>query len=367
MLLATFYERDDVKLSDKKVVLYWLVFIFTLFRGLRWETGTDWYQYLRVFESADWDNIFSFSRNVATHMEWGYMLINVVVKTFGGNYTVFLLATNFFVLYAYMRFALTNSVTPIFVFVLIMFSTQFFPVRIGIAVAILMLGLSDFTSRKYIRVLFFTFLASSIHSSAVAFIPVYFGIVVKKFPTLLAVLIAIIWMQLALIPSYNTFLFSIAGNLNVLGEETAHKFENYLDYGLTKSTIVVVAGNVSTTLFIILLWLFGRMIDKKRPTLEDSKINYDFLYNVYFVFMMIAIAFPGERMTGLRRLQNYFMFAFPVLFSVFILNGKRRFPAYKFVFTMALIVYALFRMYTLFFGRDPEIHFPYRSIFTDAF
>ena len=367
LLLCFFFEKDNVRLSDKKVVLAWLVLILTLFRGLRWDTGTDWDQYLSVFKVADWSNIFSFSRNSSTHMEPGYMLINVLVKTIGGGYTLFLLLTNFFVLYAYQRFALTNSTSPIFVFVLIIFSTQFFPVRIGIAVGVILLGLTNFSDKKFRRAIFFTLIAATIHSSAVIFIPIYCSIYIKKFPTLLAVIIAVVWMEIASLPAYNTFLFTLAGGLNFLGDETAHKFENYLDYGLTQSNRIVIAGYLSSTIFILLLWIFGKMLDKKSPALLKDHINYDFLYNVYFVFMMIAIAFPGERMAGLRRLQNFFMFAFPVLFSVFIVNGKKKYPSYSIYYTFAIIGYAVFRAYSLFYGRDPEVHFPYKSILDHAF
>jgi hypothetical protein len=345
------------------------VVVFTLFRGLRWETGTDWQQYYEVFLSASWENVFSFARNSSVSMEFGYMLLNVLVKSIGGNYTMFLLLTNLFVLIAYMKFALTNSRTPIFIFILIMFSTQFFPVRIAIAVAVIILGLCNFSEKRYWRVTIYTLIAMSMHSSALAFLPVYFFSFYWRVPTKLAVAAAVGLMALAQLPFYNLMLFSIAGGLNILGDEASHKFETYINYDVTKNSGAVIAftGIVSNTIFIVLLIIFGNMIKKQSAYLKNSNINYDFLFNIYFVFMMIAIAFPGDNMAGLRRLQNYFMFAFPILFSTFIVTSKKQYRQYGFVFTLGFVFYVLFRSYSLFFAGHLESNFPYISVLDDAF
>jgi hypothetical protein len=140
LLLSVFFDGEKVSLKTKKKILIWWVLIFTIFRGLRWDTGTDWNQYLRVFKLSSLENVFNYSRNGSISMEPGYVFINALVKSVGGDYTIFLLLTNLLVLWAYYKFSVTNSKAPILVFVLMMFSTQFFPVRIGIAVGIIMIG-----------------------------------------------------------------------------------------------------------------------------------------------------------------------------------------------------------------------------------
>lgn len=369
LLLSAISERENVHLSRKRELLWFWVIVLTLFRGLRWETGTDWQQYYDVFQTADWSNIFSFARNSSVSMEWGYMLLNVLIKSIGGNYTLFLLLTNFFVLLAYMKFALSNSKTPIFIFILIIFSAQFFPVRIGIAVAVIILGLCNFSSKRYWRVTLYTLIAMSIHSSALAFLPIYFFSFYWKVPTKLAVATAILWMIIAQTSFYKDTLLIVAGNLNFLGDDAAHKFENYLDYNLVKNSGMVMAfsGILSNTIFIVLLILFGNMINKPSAYLKNSNINYGFLFNIYFVFMMIAIAFPGDNMAGLRRLQNYFMFAFPILFSTYIVSNQKKFPQLKSIFALGFVFYILFRSYSLFFAGHLESNFPYISVLDNAF
>jgi hypothetical protein len=367
LLFTVFFDTERVSLKSKKEILIWWVAIFTLFRGLRWDTGTDWDQYLEVFQISSFDNIFNFARNGSVKMEPGYVFINAFVKLLGGDYTIFLLLTNLLVLWAYYKFSVTNSKTPIMVFVLMMFSTQFFPVRIGIAVGVILIGLFDFAKVNVKRGLFFTFLAATIHSSAMVFIPIYIlGIKGFKPSTYLAVAVALAFLILAQTSAFTTFLTTVSGSIGFLGAEVTHKFDNYLNFDVAKKgAVIAVSGILNNVIFIVLLLVFGKMIDKigKTSDSKETKVYFNFLFNAFFVFIMISIVFQGETMAGLRRLQNYFMFAFALLFSYFIYHNKKIYPHLSLLLTFGLIFYALFRSYTLFFGGYPEAHFPYKSIF----
>jgi hypothetical protein len=368
LLFSVVFDRENIQISHKKkaILVFWVI-VFTFFRGLRWNTGTDWNQYYHVFLEANWDNIFSYSRNAATHMEIGYMLLNVLIKSIGGDYTLFLLLTNLFVLLAYVKFALTNTKNPIYVFVLFMFSTQFFPVRISIAVAFIIWGLCHFSQRKYKRVIAYTLIAISIHLSAIIFIPAYFLIFCAKIPTKLAVTISVIAMILVQTERINGLLLTISSTLNVLERgEIAHKFENYLDYSLAKQgAIMAIATSTNSIIFIASLIPFGYMINKIDT--KQTKINYAFLYNEYVVFVLLGILFSSDQMLGLKRLQNHFVFAFPVLYAAFVFYGKKKYPKWRFGFTVLFVLYALFRSYTLFFGGYPGAYFPYISIFSQYY
>jgi len=368
LLFSIFFDVENVSLKSKKEILIWWVIIFTIFRGIRWDTGTDWEQYLHVFQVSTLENIFNYTRNGgAVNMEPGYVFINAIVKALGGNYTIFLLLTNLLVLWSYYKFSITNSKTPIMVFVLLMFSTQFFPVRIGIAVGILMIGLFDLSKLSVKRGLFFTFLAFTIHSSSIVFVPVFLlGSRRFKPSTYLAVGVAIAFLILAETPLFKTFLTTISENIGFLGDDVAHKFDNYLDFDITKKgAVIAVGGMINNIMFITLLFLFGKMIDKslKESFSKENEIYFTFLFNTFFVFVMISIVFQGDNMAGLRRLQNYFMFAFPLLFAFFIYRNRTLSPNLSIIFNLGLIFYALFRSYSLFFGGYPEAHFPYKSIF----
>jgi hypothetical protein len=329
---------------------------------LRWDTGTDWYSYYSIFLGAEWDNIFSHIRH-GVQMEYGYVLLNVLIKSIGGNYTLFLLLTNFFVLMAYMKFAVTNSNAPVYTFVLFIFSTQFFPVRIGIAVAFIILGLCDFSQKKHFRIVIYTLIAMSIHLSAIIFIPVWFLFFCKRIPTVLAVTVATASMILAGTNILNSALLSISVIFNYMDAGMiADKFEHYLDFSesLDRSFIV---SNIISVIYITILIPFGYTVDKMTP--EKGKSNYTFLYNVYFVFIILGIIFSSDNMINLKRLQNYFVFAFVILFSTLLHYGKQKYPTFRAGFTIIFIGFALFRSYMLFFSGYVDLYFPYISIFHD--
>jgi hypothetical protein len=360
LVFAILGEKENNSLTTKRNIIFFYVIIFTLFRGLRWDTGTDWDQYYEVFLDVDWNDLFSYDRGLG-NMEPGYVFLNLLIKSVGGNYTLFLLITNLFVLIAYARFSLTNSESPIYIFVLIMFSTQFFPVRIGIAVAIILFGLFHFSKKKYFRVIVCTIIAMSFHSSAIIFLPVYFISFYKKIPTTLAVVITVGSMILVQSNTINTILSEISFIYGFIGEQNSEKFEHYLDYTERGVTSSGITSYLNSIIFILTLILFGYIIKKLK--FKEENIKYTFVYNMYFIFVLLGIIFSSENMANLRRTQNYFMFAFPILFSEFIVYGRTKQPRMGIVFTTIFIMYLLFRSYTLFFSGFPDEVFPYISIF----
>ena len=86
LVISCGFDTAKIALNKKINILLGLVCLFTLFRGLRWEVGTDWEQYLNIFLYSEWSNIFSLKRELDDIMEPGYIVLNVLVKTLGGVY-----------------------------------------------------------------------------------------------------------------------------------------------------------------------------------------------------------------------------------------------------------------------------------------
>lgn len=82
-ILCLFEDQisQDVRVYSAVFVL--LLVSFVLFDGLRWENGTDWDNYLKIFEMTNPDEDERF--------EFGYLAFNRLVYFFGGNYTIFLI------------------------------------------------------------------------------------------------------------------------------------------------------------------------------------------------------------------------------------------------------------------------------------
>lgn len=368
LLCSIFFEKKYISKRDKKLIILLLVLIFTVFRGLRWETGTDWTLYYDAFIAAKWTNISSYTHSVSI-MDSGYMFLNVFVKSLGGNYTTFLLVTNFAILYSYYKFSITNSESPIYVFVLVMFSTQFFPVRMGLATAFIIYGLCNFIHKKHFRVIFLTILAATIHKSALIFLPVYLFTFFLKITTKQAFILALVALVISSLGKVEEILIPLSIYVDILGgENIANKYEHYFDYDLAQKSGAALVKGFSTILnsviFIITLIPFGKIVNKE---FVKGHTDYRLIYNLYFAFVIIGILFSSDSMLGLKRMQNYFMVSFPILFSLFIMSYKEKYYKIQPVFTIIFIFYVLFRSYTLFFSGYLEEYFPYYTILDNKF
>lgn len=79
-----FKDKESVK------VFWGVIALIVLFKGLRWDTGTDFPQYLACFENVTWSNFYHFERyGFGTQLlEPGYTFLNVLIKTVFFDYTL---------------------------------------------------------------------------------------------------------------------------------------------------------------------------------------------------------------------------------------------------------------------------------------
>ena len=119
-ILCAYFDFVKTPKDVKNQILWFWVIVFTLFRGLRWEIGTDWQQFYYVYQHAEWSNIFSYFRNTETNrvMDYGYMFINTVFHKASLPYTVFLLATNFWIMWCYKDFSERHTKYPFLTMIL---------------------------------------------------------------------------------------------------------------------------------------------------------------------------------------------------------------------------------------------------------
>lgn len=68
--------------TKKCVLIIWCIF-FTIFGGIRWKTGGDWYQYYEHFLYSSWDNIFNYDRygDGREQLEPGFVFLNTLIKS----------------------------------------------------------------------------------------------------------------------------------------------------------------------------------------------------------------------------------------------------------------------------------------------
>lgn len=345
-----FSDKRSIPLSHKKLIILIFVIIFTLFRGLRWECGTDWEQYHQVFLSSEWNNIFTFNRYGEEIMEYGYMFTNILLKSIIPSYTFFLLVTNFFILFSYYKFSFRYAQFPIITFVTLIFCSNFFPVRQNIAVAIALLSLPYVFKRKIYKFILLIIAAMSFHTSAIVFLPVYF---IYRFEINIIIRISICILAI-ICGKYLKDIFILISDF-IGWSMISNRLEIYSR--ITKEEII--SRSWSGT-FILMTWLYIFYISQKKLHIMQDK-HFSLFINLYNLYLIITFIFATD-MQELGRMSDYFWPSFCILFACFI--GKCLYLPNK----VYGIIYAFFIFYMSykFIGLThfyPELMFPYKSIF----
>lgn len=336
--------------------MLFLILVFACFRGMRWETGTDWNQYLYVFTTSSWANIFSFGRELGDFMEPGYVLLNVLVKLFGGGYTTFLLVTNLFILSSYAYISLKGGKYPIFSFVSILLSVGFFPVRQNLAVAVLLFSYEFIRERRFCIFLLLVLLASSIHYYSFLFVIMYF---LRDKRISLFVSLGLLLGALLISVYLNEYKWEFHQLTIFLPPSIYDKIGIYLGYGVENGRSWTEI--VSIFVFYIISSLYVENVKSSVQTIQRLRIFLNstlIMYITRFLFINFG---------DLSRLSDFFsivcsvLLVHAIIYSVYYYNAHvkkmwRIVPLYVISF---FFFYRFMRISQYF----PDLMFPYKSIF----
>ncbi len=358
LFFCAFFDLKKPVGISKKQIVYFFVILFTLFRGLRWETGTDWHQFENVFYQVRWSNIFNHVRYGGDErvLEPGYVFLNLFFRTLTGHYTFFLLATNFFILWTYAKFSFKHASLPIIAFIAIIGAGQFFTVRQSLATAILMFAYNYAVSRSLVKFLVVVFIASLIHGASIIFVPFYFFIRVKlNYVLYVACLIGSI-VIFDVLPKVMLFVID---NVGFIGSTSLRKLVVYASqvreevYGVGRSYF-----NIMMTFFFLssYYWVVLKIKEK-----EKRDTYYGFLN--FFLAQTVLLNMFSEMMQELSRLGSFFLFGGPLLMTELVWSGfTSKLRQLKPLFVLLFVLFMYYRFYKMTF-MWPEAHFPYKSIF----
>ncbi|MEE1258804.1 MAG: EpsG family protein [Paludibacteraceae bacterium] len=389
LFLTSMCELSEEKKKYNLFFLYFWVVVFTLFRGLRWGTGTDWSQYYACFEKSDWSNIFSYYRyGLYTElMESGYVFLNVLIKSLFKHYTSFLLLTNLAVLLNYAHFCRTYVPKyPLMTFVLVLFFTPIFPVRQDIAIIFLLWACYFSINKKIILSLFFVFIASTIHDMSVIFFPVclLFNLQISITTIFVLGIVFVLFVNDAFLFSILQFLGGLS--LGSVSEMSSMYFENVNN----EPVKVSLFRKVYTIIFLVMFKYyyekkidFPKLLKEKR---ENASLEFkywvryirrsmmyrrvlNFYTNGYLcLFMILLIAAVGGPLSGCARLMNFFWVSFPFCYMI-VYSMERNITIQR----RLLVIYVVYSLYYFFkfdiFEIDAlyrQIYFPYYSVFEEV-
>lgn len=339
-VLCAFFDFFKTSQKNKNTILWFWVIVFTLFRGLRWEIGTDWNQFFDVYSHSGWDNIFSYYRDNWSNkvMDYGYMFINALFNETGFPYTVFLLVTNFWIMWCFMDFSKRHSKYPILTLIMLMNIGVPFPVRQTIAFATSLWGYRFVVEKKWLKFIIVAIIASLIHKgSLICLIVIFIRAILSRY-NIKWWGYAIVYLSTFLIASIfryyitiaMTFLADVGGQISEYSSSYMNMDSTSVDYGNFNNSLL--NGLSYSVFFAILLY-----VREKYNTVCVEKIKaFEFFFLLYAISAIIenlirlGVSSGSTEVLGRVFMTiNMFPLMMPLIFTIFIsLHVKNRYICY---------------------------------------
>lgn len=349
--LLSFLDRDTTPFKTKRNAIFFIIILFTLFRGLRWNNGTDWPAYLEVFNRASLHNIFSYDRygEGSTMMEPGYMLLNYIIKLFG-NYTLFLILTNAAILTNYYCFIKKMRASyPIITYALLLVSVDFFPVRQDLAIGIylwafyIMLNKDDI-KHPFVKYALLCIIGALFHKSCLILIPLYFILHYNRNLVILTVCVFV-----SVVPLANGILQILSRHTDIINISLSSMSAMEIINNHIEEFEISIVSQLYFFFWFTIFWLYKKRI--AHPYFQENLNGYVMTY----IFIQL---FYNPILIGFSRLAQYFFIFFPLCFSEFMRYFQYR---RKYILKMAfaaLYWYKFLRLDDAF----PEVLYPYHFI-----
>lgn len=369
-ILCAWYDFDGKTGTKKKDQILWFwVIVFTLFRGLRWDTGTDWDQFLEVYNHAHWNNIFSYVRYGEQTMDYGYMFLNAVFNESGMPYTAFLLASNFWIMWCYKDFCMRHTAYPILSLIFFLNIGVPFPVRQTIAMATSLFGYRFAAEKKWFSFFIIAVVATLIHKgSLICFLVLLIPYLLDRFTIkwwMYAGLYLSTFIVTRVIGDYIrdiAFLISATNeNLAAYGDNYLNMEETSVDFGDYSASML---NGLSYTLFFgILLYLKEKCSEGVKQRIKYSEI-YFLMYALATSIDNLIRQSVSDGMTEIlgRTIRTIDMTSLfmPLMFTMFLTKYIKN----KTVIFLSFSIYMCYKFWLQIPGSFfSDLFIPYKSIF----
>lgn len=348
---------------ENQVLSRWIaragIVVVILFIGLRWDTGTDWQAYLRVFYVSDSEAEYDAA---IFGIDQGYILLNRLVYYFSTDYSVFLLidaAIAIGCVYIFIERSTKYPVMGVYLFYTSYALTHFMGSnRRMLAIGFVCLGFLVLKERRLLRdwirwsVPFG--LAAAVHRTSLLALP---GLIVGKraWSTALVILGLLICLALGLsgapfsgLETLGNFLSEYTGITVVekLIFYTSGEVELPADFDIVRQATLGVAKRSTTLVILIAYMRYG-----------DPSTYAQRLYNIYIVGCGMYFIMLGSPIFQI--ISTYYSIVeialLPIMFSGL--------PRLKVPYTLYLLVIPLFLLLS---ALSPylDLYVPYTSVLT---
>lgn len=306
---------------------YFIFFIIFLFSALRFDVGYDYVAYYNVITGLDTINYFRFG------------LIDQLVIDISRNldfYQFYFIATSFITIYLVSK-TLENYSENYFFSILIFISIPIFYfmsftiIRQYVAIAIVFFSLKYIFQRSFIKYLFFIFLASVFHLTALVALPIYFLSMVK-FSRAFALLL--VFLSLFLSPLISNVLESL--------------FPYYFSY-------ITNDASYGKSFLYFLLLIFLLLITHYRYIKRKESLFY---FNIFTIGMCLYIV--GIQLGEVAPRISYYYLIFLIFLIPSVLQNYKNKQAYLMVLCATTLLYG-FNFYLFDKNKNKNAYVPYNT------
>lgn len=350
-LLLPFVCMEINKPHAKRSGAFFLITCFFLILSfIRWETGTDWDNYLKLFERIR--EPFETLEDLESGTEKGYMFLNNLAKLLSSSYTMMLFLeglTIYVFLYKGIRWLSPYPLFSLFIFFCMSLGGIFF-VRQTIAIVIIFFSIKYIIQRRIWMFLFMIMLASTFHRTAVIFVFAYFVFYRRySFFSLILFLLGSTLMGFVIGNVLSDYLSS-AGLAGISDRIAMYSGADYNDALAMSSAAFMIRGLINRFFIFSLVFLFMRAF-------RDEDDVFNGIFNLYlFGACLFLFATPISR--EFARLTAYYdivqILIYPYLF--YVLHGSRK----RVLFLMLLFFFA-FRLYSA-VNQWYDEYVPYKTV-----
>lgn len=329
--------------GGKKNFLKIVIGIFFILSFIRWERGTDWIGYYNNFT----ENTTFLEFINAIHFDKGYQIINFFIKKITTNYTVLLFFQGMiisFLTYKMISKYSNNYFISIWFYYGYYFGNIFF-VRSTLATALVFYSIKYIIERKKIKYIILIFIATSIHYSAIIFLPAYW-IFRKKLKLKTYIILWIIIICISLM-NLNEIIYI------VFKEYSPHRLvyldNSYIETVGSKSKYVLKAILIRT--FMIVFYLYGL----KDYIKKEEKIRG--FFNLYIVGCFLLMITSNIN-PMLSRISEFYDIVQMILISYLSQMKKNK------ILKLMYIIFVIYIIYNFEVSLDTykDLYSPYKTI-----
>lgn len=344
-IFAWIFADLSVRRSSKHLNMFFgflAILIPSLFAGLRYGIGTDYFNYQEGFIKIN-NPLISFNT------EYLYYMINRIVGYLNLDFQLVLFITAFITtLFIYLALKEYKNILNIgigmFVYIMLYYQISFNAVQQIAAMAILLYSIQYIHKRKLIKFTLLMLIAMGFHSTAILFYPLYFlnflyGTQKRKVLKVLSFSVLILIMI-----NFSSFLFPIVNSIDFL----SYYASSYLD---SDREFELGIGVIFRTLpFLIVGFLFRRQLMK-----DEHMI---LIFNIVIIGCISLLTSYGS-VNFTERISYYFYSALiifvPYIYRISLLKGR----LYIGILVLLSVV-GLWFMDFIYIGRNETI--PYEWI-----